>query len=155
LVFGRNWIARPIAVIQPYLYGGAMGITVLIMMYLGVLFGIPRRHPSVMDIPGTDFSFAAAQPLFVIFGIGALVSILAGALFVLVAVGSLVAGTEYEGELPVAAPNAITDGGDHESTAHHLLSMRGTFILTMVFLAVFVVMWALNWFLLTGLWQIG
>jgi cytochrome c oxidase subunit 1 len=155
LVFGRNWIARPIAVIQPYLYGGAMGITVLIMMYLGVLFGVPRRHPSVMDIPGTNFSFAAAKPLFVIFGVSALVAILAGALFVLVAVGSLLAGSKYEGELPVAPPTTVADGGAHDDTAHHLLSMRGTFIMTLLFLAVFVVMWALNWFLLTGLWQIG
>ncbi|AXG05258.1 cytochrome C oxidase subunit I [Haloplanus rubicundus] len=155
LVFGREWIARPVATIQPYLYGGAMGITSLMMMYLGILYGIPRRHPSVMDIPGTEFSFAAARPLFVIFGVMALVSILGGALFVVVAVGSLLGGDRYEGSLPVERPTAVADGGDHDDTAHHLLSMRGTFILTSIFLGVFVVMWALNWYLLSQLWQVG
>ena len=155
LVFGREWIARPVATIQPYLYGGAMGITSLMMMYLGILYGIPRRHPSVMDIPGTEFSFAAARPLFVIFGVMALVSILGGALFVVVAVGSLLGGDRYEGSLPVERPTTVADGGDHDDTAHHLLSMRGTFILTSIFLGVFVVMWALNWYLLSQLWQVG
>jgi len=155
LVFGREWIARPIATIQPYLYGGAMGVTSLMMMYLGILYGIPRRHPSVMDIPGTEFSFAAARPLFVIFGVMALLSILGGALFVLVAVGTLLGGDRYGGSLPVERPTTVADGGDHDDTAHHLLSMRGTFILTSVFLGVFVVMWALNWYLLSQLWQVG
>ena len=155
LVFGREWIARPVATIQPYLYGGAMGITSLMMMYLGILYGIPRRHPSVMDIPGTEFSFAAARPLFVIFGVMALVSILGGALFIVVAVGSLLGGDRYEGSLPIERPTAVADGGDHDDTAHHLLSMRGTFILTSIFLGVFVVMWALNWYLLSQLWQVG
>jgi cytochrome c oxidase subunit 1 len=155
LVFGREWIAGPIATIQPYLYGGAMGITSLMMMYLGILYGIPRRHPSVMDIPGTEFSFAAARPLFVIFGIFALLAILGGALFVVVAVGTLLGGDRYEGALPVERPTAAADGGDHDDTPHHLLSMRGTFILTSIFLGVFVVMWALNWYLLSQLWQVG
>jgi len=154
LVFGREWIARPIAVVQPYLYGGAMGITSLMMMYLGILYGVPRRHPSVMDIPGTEFSFAAARPLFAIFGVVALLSILGGALFVVVAVGTLLAGDRYGGALPVERPTAVADGGD-DGTAHHLLSMRGSFILTSIFLGVFVVMWALNWYLLSQLWQVG
>ena len=173
LVFGREWVLKPLAVVQPYLYAGAMSITVLMMMYVGILFGVPRRHPSVMDIPGTDFSFAAAKPLFVIFGISALVAILGGALFVVVAVGTLLGGDEYEGALPVERPTAVADGGpandasgtssdgqsdgsdDENGMAHHMLSMRGTFILALVFFAVFVVMMALNWYLLTGLWQIG
>jgi cytochrome c oxidase subunit 1 len=155
LVFGRDWIARPIAIIQPYFYAGAMSVVVLMMMYLGILYGIPRRHPSVMDIPGTDFSFAAARPLFIIFGVSALLAILGGALFVLVAVGSLLGGEKYEGALPVERPTTVADGGDDEETPHHLLSMRGTFITTMVFLGTFVVLWALNWYLLSQLWQVG
>jgi len=155
LVFGREWIARPVATIQPYLYGGAMGLTSLMMMYLGILYGIPRRHPSVMDIPGTEFSFAAARPLFVIFGVTALLSIIGGALFVVVAVGTLLGGDRYEGALPVDRPTTVADGGGHDDTPHHLMSMRGTFILTSIFLGVFVVMWALNWYLLSQLWQVG
>jgi cytochrome c oxidase subunit 1 len=158
LVFGREWVLKPLARAQPYLYAGTMGITVLMMMYLGILYGIPRRHPSVMNIPGTEFSFAAASPLFVVFGVSALLAILAGALFVVVALGTLFAGDAYEGALPVERPTAVADGGgdgDGEDTPHHLVEMRGTFLLTTGFLAVFVVTWALNWYLLSQLWHIG
>jgi len=164
LVFGKEWIAKPFATLQPYLYGGAMGVTVLMMMYLGVLFGVPRRHPSVMDIPGTEFSFAPASAFFAIFGITALLAIVGGAIFVVVAVASLLFGDEFEGG-PVgdldrnvadagSATQAVADGGE-STTLIHEQSMRGTFTLVLVFLATFGVLMALNWYLLSSVWQIG
>jgi cytochrome c oxidase subunit 1 len=33
--------------------------------------------------------------------------------------------------------------------------MRGTFTLCLIFMATFVALYALNWFLLTQIWQIG
>jgi cytochrome c oxidase subunit 1 len=158
LVFRRDWVLEPLAAVQPYLYGGAMGVAVLMMMYLGVLFGVPRRHPSVMDIPGTEFGFTTARPLFAIFGVAALLAVVGGALFVLVAVGSLLLGSESEPSAPVehttaADGGARTDGGT--GTLAHAHSMRGTFVLVLVFFVTFVVMWALNWFLLANLWQVG
>ncbi|MFB6069246.1 MAG: cbb3-type cytochrome c oxidase subunit I, partial [Halobacterium sp.] len=154
LVFGREWVLQPFAKLQPYLYGGAMGIVVLMMMYLGVLFGVPRRHPSVMDIPGTDFSFAPAKPFFAVFGIAALFAILAGIVFVVVAVASLLFGDEFDGGPVGDLQQTVADGGsDHEDV--HDQSMRGTFTLTLVFLATFVVLTALNWYLLSSIWHIG
>jgi len=44
LVFGREWILEPVAMVQPYLHAGAMSIVVLLLMYLGIRYGIPRRH---------------------------------------------------------------------------------------------------------------
>ncbi len=123
------------------------------MMYLGVLFGVPRRHPSVMDIPGTSFSFAPAAPLFVVFGLAALIAVVGGALFLLVAVVSLLFGDEYAGPGPDDL-TVVADGGSAAVSAH-LQSMRGTFLFALVFLVVFAVMWVLNWFLLANLWQIG
>lgn len=187
LVFGREWVAEPLAAVQPYLYGGAMGIVCLMMMYLGVLYGVPRRHPSVTDIPGTDFDFAAAEPLFAIFGVAAILAIVGGGLFLALAVGSLLFGDDYEGEpAPTGAgPIVAADGGgsaddgttddeapadegdgsatgdagderdDEGGLAAHALSMRGTFLLTLVFFATFVVTYALNWYLLSQLWSIG
>jgi len=197
LVFGRDWVAPALARVQPYLYGGTMAVAALMMMYLGVLFGVPRRHASVMDIPGTAFSFAAARPFFAVFGLFALGAIVAGAVFVLVVVGSLLFGGEFDGlefsvgreRLRVDRP-AATDGGsasdargassdsrsdggapaDAEGAgpgpatgadaadvpdAPHDQSMRGTFVLTLVFFVTFVVLWALNWFLLAQLWSVG
>ncbi|WP_458205700.1 cytochrome c oxidase subunit I [Haladaptatus sp. NG-SE-30] len=154
LIFRREWIAEPLVAIQPYFYGGMMGVASLMMMYLGVLYGIPRRHPSVMDIPGTNFNFATAKPLFAIFGVGALLAIIGGALFLVLAVGSLLFGKEYGGSLKGTDQTTAADGGS-KSTAAHLLSMRGTFLMTLIFFVTFVVMWALNWYLLSQLWTIG
>ena len=167
LVFRRDWVGGPLVTIQPYLYGGAMGVVALMMMYLGVLFGVPRRHPSVMDIPGTSFDFSPASPLFVIFGVFSVLAVIGGGLFLLLAVGSLLLGRDLDagsggavaadgGRLtPKGVSEPRPDGGEVEDTPHHLLSMRGTFIFTLVFFATFVVMWALNWYLLSQLWQVG
>ena len=114
LVFGKDWIGGILATIQPYLYGGAMGLVALMMMYLGVLFGVPRRHPSVMDIPGTEFSFSAAQPLFVIFGLAAILALLGGALFLVIALASLLFGGKFEASMmptPQVVASAAADGG--------------------------------------------
>ncbi|MFB6120718.1 MAG: cbb3-type cytochrome c oxidase subunit I [Halobacteriaceae archaeon] len=156
LVFGRDWIGGILATVQPFLYAGAMGLVCLMMMYLGVLFGVPRRHPSVMDIPGAAFDFSPAKPFFAVFGIAAILAILGGALFVALAVGTLLFGDEYDGSLPEETP--VPDGGeteDSQSKAAHAFSMRGTFILTMVFFVTFVVLYALNWYLLAQVWSIG
>jgi cytochrome c oxidase subunit 1 len=153
LVFGRDWSPGLIARIQPYFYGGAMGLTVLMMMYVGILFGVPRRHPSVMDIPGTDFSFAAAKPFFAVFGIAAFLAIVGGALFIVVAIGSLLFGDRFEGGPVGDVRRTAADGGDIEPI--HEQSMRGTFTLCLVFFGTFVVLWALNWYLLSTIWQVG
>jgi cytochrome c oxidase subunit 1 len=154
LVFGREWIGGILATVQPYLYAGAMSVAVLMMMYLGVLFGVPRRHPTVMNIPGTEFSFEAAQPFFAVFGLAALLAIIGGALFVAIAVGSLLLGDRFEGDPRIERLRAAADGGGTPDPAH-AHSMRGTFIFTLIFLATFIVLWALNWLLLSQVWAIG
>ncbi len=53
---------------------------------------------------------------------------------------------------------AAADGGertDGDGKAAHAYSMRGTFVLCLVFLGAFVTLWALNWYLLSTIWQIG
>ncbi|MFB6108426.1 MAG: cbb3-type cytochrome c oxidase subunit I [Haloplanus sp.] len=155
LVFGRNWVGGRLATIQPYLYGGSMGLVCLMMMYLGVLFGIPRRDPHVMTIPGTNWSFATPTThlLFAVYGIAALFAILGGALFVGIVVVSLFAGTEFGGDVPV--DRSVTADGGEEPAPPHEQSMRGTFIFVLVFFGTFVALYALNWFLLSQVWQIG
>ncbi|MFB6087195.1 MAG: cbb3-type cytochrome c oxidase subunit I [Haloarculaceae archaeon] len=154
LVFGRDWVGGPLATIQPYLYGGAMAVVVLMMMYLGVLFGVPRRHPAVMDIPGTQFSFAPAVPFFAVFGVGAVIAIIGGGLFLAVALASLLVGDRFDGDPRIERLRAAADGGEAADPPHDQ-SMRGTFVFTLIFLATFVALWALNWLLLSQVWQVG
>ena len=160
-MFKRNLAFSRLASAQPFLYAGAMGIVVLMMMYAGLLYGVPRRTAEVVrNIPGTDFSLSAAAPLFALLGIFAVVAILAGVVFVLVAVGSLLLGDRVRpgDNADLRAISVAADGGQSSSGEEkpvHAYGMRGTFLVTLVFLAVFVVSYVLNWYLLTELWQVG
>ncbi|ELZ10690.1 cytochrome c oxidase subunit I [Halovivax asiaticus JCM 14624] len=157
-MFRRQWLSTRLAAIQPYLYAGAMGVAVLMMMYVGILYGVPRRTVEVVsNIQGTEFDLAAASPLFAIFGIFALLAIAAGVLFILLAVGSLLFGKRIDDESNVS--DLVADGGlalaEDPDDPVHAYEMRGTFVLCLVFLAAFVITYLLNWYLLTQLWAIG
>ncbi|SEQ26527.1 cytochrome c oxidase subunit I [Natrinema salaciae] len=157
-MFMRQYISERLASIQPFFYSAAMGIAVLMMMYVGILYGVPRRTAEVVEnIPGTEFSLSAAAPLFAIFGIFALLAIAGGVLFVLVAVGSLVFGDRIENGDDNA--DLVADGGlgmaQDPDDPVHAYEMRGTFVLCLVFLAAFAITYLLNWYLLTQLWSIG
>jgi cytochrome c oxidase subunit 1 len=148
LSFGR------LANLQPHFYAGGMGVTVILMMYLGILYGVPRRTAEVVEnIPGTDFSLAAAAPIFAGVGVFALLAIAAGAIFVVVAVASLLIGEPVRG--PEDNADLVPDGGTAEAESLHAYDMRGTFLICLVFMAVFVVSYVLNWYLLTQLWSVG
>jgi cytochrome c oxidase subunit 1 len=153
-MFMRQYISERLASLQPFFYSGAMGVAVLMMMYVGILYGVPRRTAEVVEnIPGTEFSLSAAAPLFALLGIFAVFAILAGAAFVLVSVLSLLIGDRVE-----EGDNAdlVADGGlDAEGKPVHAYEMRGTFLVCLVFLAVFVVSYVLNWYLLSELWSVG
>ncbi|SDQ43873.1 cytochrome c oxidase subunit I [Natronobacterium texcoconense] len=156
-MFMRKFISSKLASAQPFLYGGAMGLTALMMMYVGILYGVPRRTPEVVEnIPGTEFSLQAAAPLFNVFGVVALIAILGGALFVALAVLSVLFGERIE---PGDNQDLVADGGlamaeDPEDPVH-AYEMRGSFVLCLIFFAAFVITYVLNWYLLTQLWSIG
>jgi cytochrome c oxidase subunit 1 len=149
LSFGR------LATLQPYFYAGAMGIVVIMMMYVGILYGVPRRTAEVVrNIPGTEFSLQAAAPLFAIFGVFALLAITAGTIFILVAVASLLIGDRVTG--PEDNADLVPDGGTaKDDKPVHAYEMRGTFLICLVFLAVFVASYVINWYVLTELWSVG
>ncbi|MDZ7688316.1 MAG: cbb3-type cytochrome c oxidase subunit I [Halobacteriales archaeon] len=147
LKFGR------LASAQPFLYAGTMTLATLMLMYMGLLYSVPRRiHTVVRNIPGSDFSLSAAEPLMMIFGVFAVLAIVSGAAFLVVALASLLLGKK-------TAPGAdlVPDGGvDFESDEPiHKFEMRGTFVITLIFLGAFVAVYIANWYFLTRLWSIG
>ena len=154
-MFRRDFISDSLASLVPFAYSGTFGIAVLMMMYVGILYGVPRRTSSVVrEIPFSDFSLAAATPLMMIFGIFSVLAIATGVLFVLLAVGSILFGERLDGNddagmLPDGG--LTTDGGK----PIHAMDLRGTFGLCLIFMATFVVLYVLNWFLLAQLWAIG
>ncbi|MFC6614150.1 cbb3-type cytochrome c oxidase subunit I [Halopenitus salinus] len=154
VMFRREFVSDRLASLVPYAYAGTMSVATLMLMYAGILYGVPRRTAEVVEnIPGTSFNLSAAAPLFVIFGVFAILAIVSGVLFVLVTVGSLLFGSDNsDGDLTDlhAEGGLAPDGG-----SVHVVELRGTFALCLVFMAVFVASYALNWYLLTQLWSIG
>jgi len=62
-MFMRQYVSERLASIQPFFYSAAMGVAVLMMMYVGILYGVPRRTAGIVEnIPGTEFSLSAAAP---------------------------------------------------------------------------------------------
>jgi cytochrome c oxidase subunit 1 len=96
----------------------------------------------------------AAAPLFAIFGVFALLAITAGTIFIVVAVASLLIGDRVTG--PEDNADLVPDGGTaNDDKPVHAYEMRGTFLICLVFLAVFVASYVINWYVLTELWSVG
>ncbi|MBF0213638.1 MAG: cbb3-type cytochrome c oxidase subunit I [Magnetococcales bacterium] len=155
---------------QPYLFGGGMLILSLFLLGAGTL-GVPRRH---WDINFSDaalqFQFAGtAITMMGIAGLGGFLAAMGGALFCLIAVGSLVFGKrldpgaslfssfgfpmaascyniERPGKLGLAPVEQTGDGG---------IQAKGTFVLALVFLAAFVVYFFINAKYLSSIWPMG
>lgn len=187
--FDRKLAFPRLSSLQPYLFAGGMGTASLLMMYMGLLYGIPRRtHEVVENIPGSDFALSAAAPLYNVLGVFIILSLIGGALFVVIALATLLvgeknkrgeaaqrllpeSGVRTDGGEPADKPDAdeaddasastTTDdvpAGEDSTDADdpvHAYEMRGTFTLTLIFLATFIATWALNWLLLSQLWSIG
>jgi hypothetical protein len=76
-------------------------------------------------------------------------AVLAGVMFIVVAVGSLLFGKEAKMRTPV--PLSLT-GGDRPP---HEYSMRGTMAMVLFFLLVFMLFYGLDWMWLSRLWEFG
>jgi cytochrome c oxidase subunit 1 len=94
LIFRREVVGKRFAVYQPWLFGIGIALVSIGMSAAG-LYGIPRRHADVTDFGGAAFAFDFDPTAFLwlsFVGIGALVAVIGGALYVLIAVGTLLRG---------------------------------------------------------------
>ena len=171
VIFRRELIWPSLAKWQPYIFTGGMLILILFMLGAGTL-GVPRRH---FDINFSDaslqFQFAGtAIVLMGIAGIGAILAVVGGAVFCLIAVGSLIFGKKLDPGatllssfgLPMAASSytvmqpdklelaPVEDTGNSEAE-----SAKGTFVLALVFLATFVIYFFINAKYLSSLWKLS
>ncbi|MBI5286696.1 MAG: cbb3-type cytochrome c oxidase subunit I, partial [Deltaproteobacteria bacterium] len=93
LIFRREVVAPGAARIQPYLY--AIGVLLLSMgMLIAGTFGVPRRHWDI-SFTGAPFGYAFDPTVFFalsIMGIGALLAVVGGAIYILVTVGTVLFG---------------------------------------------------------------
>ncbi len=160
LIFQKQVMFPTLARWQPYLFGiGVAGIS-LFMMGAGTL-GVSRRH---WDIGFADaaFSFKYSASAFLMLGLNGMFAIIAaigGALYVIIAVATVLWGK------PVTAENVVESLGPmpkkQVTDAVHTYGdagtwhLPGTYILVSLFFTAFVLYYFVNWKYLSQLWPMG
>ncbi|MCD6734363.1 MAG: cbb3-type cytochrome c oxidase subunit I [Burkholderiaceae bacterium] len=159
-LFNRELILPGWAKLQPYLFGLGMGVFTLAMMGAGTL-GVPRRHWDITfagaalpyEYPGTALLMIA------IFGVGGVIAVVGGAMYIIVTVGTILFGKKLDAgsystkvsplRLPVQA--ALTGHGGHGGG----FGVPGTFVFALVFLGAFVLYYFVNWKYLSTVWGLS
>jgi cytochrome c oxidase subunit I len=168
LIFRREVAFFPLARIQPYLYSGGMILLTITMTFAGT-FGVPRRLWD-MTYSGAPFDVPYSPTVDVLMagvGIGGLLAVVGGGLFVLIAVWSVLFGRRIpEGAEPsrLRVPQGIQSPPRHRTTPEgkqievkegRFGPTPGTIVLVTVFLLAFITYYFANWHLLSFVWRIG
>ncbi|MCB1045539.1 MAG: cbb3-type cytochrome c oxidase subunit I [Acidobacteria bacterium] len=155
LIFQKEFYARSVATIQPYIF--AAGIT---LMSIGMSFagsaGVPRRHWDV-EFAGANLAagFDSGTHLWLgIMGMGGVLAFVGLLTFILLTVAAVFFGKSNKGRAmtPWATPKSLVTEGDAE--AAHDERSPGTMVLVIVLLAAFVVYYFANWLALTDVWHV-
>jgi cytochrome c oxidase subunit 1 len=155
LIFRKELKLKKWAVWQPYVFGGGTALVSLGMITSG-LQGVSRRNWDITFsgvVPGTiDLTLA-------IFGIGALIAVTGGIMYVTIVLTSILTGPRLEASNlllvsgtnnPVLESTKLTDH-DLEDKQNQ---PRGTLVLVFAFLVWFAVYYLANWWLLGRTWFI-
>lgn len=159
VLFRREMINPGLAKIQPYLFGFSMYFFSLVMMGAGTL-GVSRRHWD-MAFSGAALAYewpGAAYLMMGLVGVGGLVAIAGGAIYIYITVGSLLWGKKLDtGAVsakftPVmrAAPTAAA-----QTYGSAGFVAPGTFVLAVFFLVTFVLYYFINWKYLGQVWGLS
>lgn len=154
LIFQREFYARGLAVIQPYIF--ACGITLLsVGMSFAGSAGVPRRIAEVgftnALLAPEGFDSGTLMWLGVV-GVGGVIAFTGLLIFILLTVAAVFFGKSNAGQAmkPWAAvkPLAVSQ------PAHHEEKTPGTLVLVMVLLVSFVVYYFANWKALLDVWNV-
>lgn len=157
---------------QPYVF--SLGMTIMILFLLGAgTLGVSRRHWD-MDFTGAALSFdypGTAYMMVAVGGIGGVLAVLGGAMFLIVTVGSLLFGKKLEQSaglfqgfcgIPLAdsvynveQPPRLEMAEPIEHDHSGGFEAPGTFVLAIALLVCFVVYYAINWDYLSSVWPMG
>jgi cytochrome c oxidase subunit 1 len=159
LIFRRDFHAKKLARIQPYVFGGGITLMALGMSFAGS-YGVPRRHWDVEfsgAAHGADFG-SGAHLMLGIMGVGACIAFIGLLMFVGLAVAAVFFGKKIEGKMPswgeatvTSTPAATVLAHEHDKEAHRT---PGTMALVLVLLASFVVYYFANWKALSDVWHV-
>ncbi|QDX81224.1 cytochrome C oxidase subunit I [Denitratisoma sp. DHT3] len=160
VLFKREIIMPGAAKIQPYLFGIGMAATSLVMMGAGTL-GVSRRHWD-MAFSGAPFQYewpGSAYLMMGLTGVFGLITVIGGALWILIVVGSLLFGKKLEEGTVSAkrtpfAPDTVASSVSSTGNADHV-AVPGTMALAGLLLTAFVLYYFVNWKYLSEVWQLG
>ncbi|UCG73201.1 MAG: cbb3-type cytochrome c oxidase subunit I [Chromatiales bacterium] len=157
LIFRRELILKSWARAQPYVFGIGVAGNSLFMMGAGTL-GVSRRHwditfadaPLPFDYPGAAFLMMGLN------GVSAILALLGGLMFVIVIVGSVLAGRKLAPDEKVSlgevagTGQAVAGYGSSES-----IRIPGTAVLVAIFFIAFVLYYFVNWKYLSEIWPMS
>jgi cytochrome c oxidase subunit 1 len=157
LIFQRDFYAKALCRIQPFIFGGGITLFALGMSFAGS-YGVPRRHWDV-EFTGGQFATgfdAGAHVMLGVMGIGGTIAFLGLLLYCLLVVAAVFFGRKIEGE-PMEAwseePRSAVEGaGAGEDFDEH--RTPGTLVLVAVFLSAFAVYYFANWMWLADVWEV-
>jgi cytochrome c oxidase subunit 1 len=166
LFFQREYVFKPLARLQPYLFG--LGITLLAMgMSFAGSMGVSRRS---WDIEAAGTIYGPAAHLFLaLAGIGGVIAFTGLLLFILLTVGTVLFGRSIAGKPmenwgtptpiavgePVHAPAGTPAGANAPAMAlAEAHPTQGTMVLALIFLLSFAVYYFANWKALADTWPV-
>ncbi len=158
LIFRKEVKLKKLAIWQPYAFG--IGIVIMSMgMIVSGLHGVSRRH---WDISFANALFPAAIPGTVnlslaVMGIGAILAVIGGIMFMLVVLVSIFTGKRVEAHqllLVSGGSNPLKESAlvSYEEMEKDHAQPRGTFVIALAFLMFFMLYYFSNWWLLARSW---
>ncbi len=157
LIFRRKIVGEPLAKLQPWLYGFGLALLTTGFMWAGVVYGLPRRQPDIFKFGDSPLAFTYEPGLFMalgVAGLGGLLAIIGGALFVLLVVGTVLAGKKLsDAELVEVLPKPPQVRSNPGHQPH--VTVKGTFVLALIFWVFFAATYLGNWLWLSRAWPLG
>jgi cytochrome c oxidase subunit 1 len=155
LIFQKEYYAKALCRIQPYLFGGGITLMALGMSFAGS-YGVPRRH---WDVEFTGAQFATgfdpgAHVMLGVMGIGAVLAFLGLLLYILLTVAAVFFGRSNAGQAMESWGEVAEVGGGAPAGEEHEHKVPGTVVLTLVFLICFAVYYFANWKWLSDVWEV-
>jgi cytochrome c oxidase subunit 1 len=156
LIFQREFYARTLCRIQPWLFGGGITLAAIGMSFAGS-YGVPRRHWDI-DFSGAAFApgfDSGAHVMLGLLGIGAVIAFTGLLLFILLVVATVFFGRSNAGQ-PMEAWHAerrVTETLQAQPPDEEHRT-PGTMVLVGVFLLSFAVYYFANWLWLADVWHV-